>query len=119
MFENYDLGLLNAALKQISESLAIAPGDSGWFLAAIRLGGLGAFALVPVADRVGRRRVFLAALVGMSAGSLASGDRKSTRLNSSHLGISYAVFCLKKKTKHKRGSANTIHIQKVRYAMTR
>src|SRR5258705_4543867 len=28
---------------------------------------------------------------------LASKDRKSTRLNSSHLGISYAVFCLKKK----------------------
>src|ERR1035441_1271024 len=27
----------------------------------------------------------------------ALGDRKSTRLNSSHLGISYAVFCLKKK----------------------
>src|SRR5256885_10485332 len=26
------------------------------------------------------------------------GDRKSTRLNSSHLVISYAVFCLKKKT---------------------
>src|SRR5947199_687996 len=26
-------------------------------------------------------------------------DRKSTRLNSSHLGISYAVFCLKKKIK--------------------
>src|SRR5437899_10023724 len=28
----------------------------------------------------------------------AQEDRKSTRLNSSHLGISYAVFCLKKKT---------------------
>src|SRR5438045_8006122 len=27
-------------------------------------------------------------------------DRKSTRLNSSHLGISYAVFCLKKKKEH-------------------
>src|SRR5258705_6052847 len=27
----------------------------------------------------------------------AGSDRKSTRLNSSHLGISYAVFCLKKK----------------------
>src|SRR3712207_7167188 len=27
------------------------------------------------------------------------GDRKSTRLNSSHANISYAVFCLKKKTK--------------------
>src|SRR5690348_17706277 len=28
-------------------------------------------------------------------------DRKSTRLNSSHPSISYAVFCLKKKKKHK------------------
>src|SRR5205814_10642061 len=28
----------------------------------------------------------------------APGDRKSTRLNSSHLGSSYAVFCLKKKS---------------------
>src|SRR5258705_7198334 len=28
-------------------------------------------------------------------------DRKSTRLNSSHLGISYAVFCLKKKKETK------------------
>src|SRR5256885_12638983 len=39
------------------------------------------------------------------AGSLTyyfetSADRKSTRLNSSHLVISYAVFCLKKKKKH-------------------
>src|SRR6202522_138573 len=30
-------------------------------------------------------------------------DRKSTRLNSSHLRISYAVFCLKKKTKPAQG----------------
>src|SRR3712207_7343455 len=29
-------------------------------------------------------------------------DRKSTRLNSSHANISYAVFCLKKKTKEQR-----------------
>src|SRR5690625_6286372 len=29
-----------------------------------------------------------------------SGDRKSTRLNSSHVAISYAVFCLKKKKNH-------------------
>src|SRR5438128_7317736 len=29
----------------------------------------------------------------------AAGDRKSTRLNSSHGSISYAVFCLKKKTR--------------------
>src|SRR5262245_62657476 len=36
-----------------------------------------------------RRQQQLARAVGL--------DRKSTRLNSSHLGISYAVFCLKKK----------------------
>src|SRR3712207_9518121 len=30
----------------------------------------------------------------------AVGDRKSTRLNSSHANISYAVFCLKKKKNH-------------------
>src|SRR6185295_8803328 len=30
-------------------------------------------------------------------GSSTTGDRKSTRLNSSHANISYAVFCLKKK----------------------
>src|SRR3712207_6944852 len=31
------------------------------------------------------------------ASLFATGDRKSTRLNSSHANISYAVFCLKKK----------------------
>src|SRR5688500_19876876 len=35
------------------------------------------------------------------------GDRKSTRLNSSHLVISYAVFCLKKK-KHTSTSSHTV-----------
>src|SRR2546426_4054997 len=34
-------------------------------------------------------------------------DRKSTRLNSSHLVISYAVFCLKKKKKKKHISTNS------------
>src|SRR5947199_2883550 len=34
-------------------------------------------------------------------------DRKSTRLNSSHLGISYAVFCLKKKKKKNKQQIKT------------
>src|SRR3712207_2735371 len=34
------------------------------------------------------------------SGEAARPDRKSTRLNSSHANISYAVFCLKKKNKH-------------------
>src|SRR5438132_10160158 len=36
-------------------------------------------------------------------------DRKSTRLNSSHTVISYAVFCLKKKKKKKQKNMNQIH----------
>src|SRR5947199_1274120 len=36
-------------------------------------------------------------------------DRKSTRLNSSHLGISYAVFCLKKKKHQRQASADGRH----------
>src|SRR5688500_19535100 len=44
---------------------------------------------------------------------LVQSDRKSTRLNSSHLVISYAVFCLKKKTKKK-----TKFIDHSKYCMT-
>src|SRR2546427_5480190 len=40
----------------------------------------------------------------------AEGDRKSTRLNSSHSQISYAVFCLKKKKKKNAGTAKTRNI---------
>src|SRR5580698_3055779 len=36
------------------------------------------------------------------AAALRQADRKSTRLNSSHMSISYAVFCLKKKKKNKK-----------------
>src|SRR5690349_22605007 len=39
--------------------------------------------------------------LGRCAGGLSQ-DRKSTRLNSSHVEISYAVFCLKKKKKKKK-----------------
>src|SRR5450755_5070159 len=38
-------------------------------------------------------------------------DRKSTRLNSSHPSISYAVFCLKKKKKHRRHCFHPDHRQ--------
>src|SRR5262245_65380059 len=40
----------------------------------------------------------IAAVAERARDIVATLDRKSTRLNSSHLGISYAVFCLKKKT---------------------
>src|SRR2546430_10808950 len=48
-------------------------------------------------DREGKRRIpFLSAMSVLGSKDLET-DRKSTRLNSSHSQISYAVFCLKKK----------------------
>src|SRR2546422_2920701 len=46
-------------------------------------------------------------VVGELGRSEAEGDRKSTRLNSSHGYISYAVFCLKKKKKKKKTENQT------------
>src|SRR3712207_7249961 len=55
------------------------------------------------AELLGRRHRWQAAgLVGVTEDELTrldGRDRKSTRLNSSHANISYAVFCLKKKNK--------------------
>lgn len=71
-FENYDLGLVNAALPQIAEGLGMAAEETGYYLSLIRLGGIGAFLLIPLADRIGRRRTFLVCLVGMSLGTFAT-----------------------------------------------
>ncbi len=72
-FEQYDIGLLTSALPQIMHDLGIDTADAGYYLGAIRLGGIGTFLIVPFADRIGRRRVFLASLIGMSLGTLATG----------------------------------------------
>src|SRR5258707_4343584 len=44
-----------------------------------------------------------------SAINALNGDRKSTRLNSSHANISYAVFCLKKKKEHQNDRTSSWH----------
>src|SRR3712207_8223113 len=62
-----------------------APGEGRVPRADVRLPGVGR-----VRDAAGRRAERL-------AGARGREDRKSTRLNSSHANISYAVFCLKKK----------------------
>src|SRR2546426_2407078 len=46
----------------------------------------------------------------------AAGDRKSTRLNSSHLVISYAVFCLKKKKKHNKKEHRDRSMKELKHA---
>src|SRR5438034_8123265 len=47
----------------------------------------------------GRRRDAVLSRAGLRDNPVFAQDRKSTRLNSSHTVISYAVFCLKKKNK--------------------
>src|SRR5207249_11711485 len=69
----------------------LAPGDARQVLALL---GVGAEAHEP-----GRRHV---GVDEDAEGHAARADRKSTRLNSSHVSISYAVFCLKKKKKKKK-----------------
>src|SRR5690606_40474507 len=51
----------------------------------------------PVAGQLGALATFAVGFVVRPLGAVVGGDRKSTRLNSSHVKISYAVFCLKKK----------------------
>src|SRR3712207_7048032 len=53
------------------------------------------------AGRGAGRRPARHPVVGALGRAGVAGDRKSTRLNSSHANISYAVFCLKKKRKNK------------------
>src|SRR3712207_6853127 len=63
------------------------------------------FAVAPSPDYARDRTLYAATASGLyrsrdgaaSWQALDTGDRKSTRLNSSHANISYAVFCLKKK----------------------
>src|SRR2546426_5909498 len=68
---------------------------SYWFLSPA--GGQSLPEAAPLSSRIRCRRPVPAGTVRFRTRP----DRKSTRLNSSHLVISYAVFCLKKKKKKK------------------
>src|ERR1039458_10663998 len=84
---------LVADLAKGSRVTALTPGQANDALAALeRLQGF--------YQSTGRRVSLLAGISEYCEASAKLGgytDRKSTRLNSSHLGISYAVFCFKKK----------------------
>lgn len=73
LFENYDFSLLTAALPYIARSLGLAEAQLGDFTSLIRLGALPAFLVVPLADRFGRRRVFLFSVLGLSIGTALTG----------------------------------------------
>src|SRR2546430_6975322 len=83
--EIYTLSLHDAL--PISTDFLVAPGKSSHFIFATEDGTISGWNGGPNAVLV----------VDNSNNGSADGDRKSTRLNSSHSQISYAVFCLKKK----------------------
>src|SRR5262245_64575464 len=89
------IGPILAAILAVAASKATVARGAG--LLAVYSLGLGvpfiiaALAVEPFAAFLARFRAHLAHV------ERVMGDRKSTRLNSSHLGISYAVSCLKKK----------------------
>lgn len=73
LFENYDMSMLTSAFKQIRESFDLSQAEASALFAWIRLGAIPAFLVLPLADRIGRRRVFLASILGMSFGTILSG----------------------------------------------
>jgi len=61
-FEEYDLAMLTAALPRIADTFGVSDAALPFYLSVIRLGAIPAFAVIPLADRLGRRRVFLVTL---------------------------------------------------------
>src|SRR5262245_28945203 len=95
------VGLSAQELARLAEGgdrvLKIGGRDLAPAVASLRTGGTTVSASVEIAARAGIRVFATGGIGGVHRGVAETLDRKSTRLNSSHLGISYAVFCLKKK----------------------
>src|SRR2546430_12932866 len=90
-------------LKALGIELPMPPEPFGTYAEAVQTGNL--LFLTGMLPTEGRRATFtdrIGAEIDVEGGRKAArlaADRKSTRLNSSHSQISYAVFCLKKKIK--------------------
>src|SRR5471032_469444 len=78
------------SMPVIAQEFGVPAGSVQMTLSAYVLGfAVGQLFYGPMADSLGRKPVIFWGVLIL--------DRKSTRLNSSHITISYAVFCLKKK----------------------
>src|SRR5687768_18069541 len=72
---------------------------------------------LPIFDRLAGQGLVDRIILGqrpMSRREIGRIDRKSTRLNSSHGYISYAVFCLKKKKKNNNNYTNCMHRESIK-----
>ncbi len=78
LFEEYDLAMLTAALKYIATELGMAENQFGSYLGLVRLGALPAFFLIPFADRIGRRRVFIFSVAATGVVTFATAFSQTT-----------------------------------------
>ena len=77
LFEGFDTKLASLVLPVIGREFGAGPAELGDALAASSLGMLAAFLVMRVADRVGRRPVFLASVAGYAAFTLATAFAQS------------------------------------------
>jgi len=68
-FENFDMSLLSSVLKYLGEDFGLDKAELGNFTGWIRFGTLPAFFVIPFADRIGRKRMFMFSVLAMSAGT--------------------------------------------------
>jgi MFS family permease len=73
LFEQYDQAMLTAAASQIAASFGLLESDLASLFGRVQAGSLFAFFLIPLADRLGRRRVFLGSIVVLSIATVLSG----------------------------------------------
>jgi len=81
-----DMTIVNVALADISHDLDAGVGELQWVVDAYLVALAGLLLLGNgLADRFGRKRIFLGGMAAFGAASVLCADRKSTRLNSSHI----------------------------------
>lgn len=72
LINHYDFGLLSLVLSHLQRDLAISEARAGPMVGIIRLGAAPALPLALLADRVGRRRLLLATILGFTACTVAT-----------------------------------------------
>src|SRR5690242_21484019 len=87
--------LFRSSLTQLNERRPLAPRERHLLERARQ------FLICEIAEATGENKQTTERYLDSALG-MQREDRKSTRLNSSHMSISYAVFCLKKKRKKKK-----------------
>lgn len=77
LFENYDQAMLTAALKQIAESFRVPESEIGGMLGWVHIGAIPAFFVIPFADRIGRRRLFIASMIALGLATFGAAFSQS------------------------------------------